>query len=142
MATGGAANIAGMAFIPYYRHIMELLEVNQDLKHTAKGIFKQMACAAGGAAVGGVVMGPVGALVGGIAGSVYGYCNVETYDSMVTIIRNLSDYEKKELVRKVQELVGSSGLEALTTFVGQQVNREILLNVVRQFANEASKKGG
>ena len=32
------------------------------------GIFKQMACAAGGAAVGGVVGGPQGALFGGIAG--------------------------------------------------------------------------
>ena len=40
-----------------------------------------------------------------------------------------------------QEVVGSSGLEALTTFVASQVNREILLNVVREFAKHASKGG-
>ena len=35
---------------------------------SCSGIFQQMACAAGGAAVGGVVGGPPGALLGGIVG--------------------------------------------------------------------------
>ena len=40
-----------------------------------------------------------------------------------------------------QELVGSNGLEALTTFVASQVNREVLINVVREFAKHATKGG-
>ena len=75
-----------------------------------------------------------------VTGSVIGYCKSDEYSSMVTVLKNLSDAEKQELVKKVQELVGSSALEALTAFIGSQVQRELLLNVVRQFAND--KTGG
>lgn len=126
-----AANLAGLAFIPYYKHLMEILETNADLKKTSKGIFKQMAWAAGGSCAGGVVAGPPGALVGGIVGAVYGYCTSDNYDSMLTVIRNLSDSDKQRLVEKVQELVGSSTLEALTAFIGSQVQRELLINCIR-----------
>ena len=40
------------------------------------GIFKQMAWAAGGACVGGVVAGPPGALVGSIAGKSKVWCKL------------------------------------------------------------------
>ena len=59
---------------------------------------------------------------------------------MLTVIRNLTDAEKRELVERVQELVGTTGLEALTTFIGMQINREILLNLVKTFAENS--KGG
>lgn len=135
-----AANLAGIAFIPYYKHLMELLETNAELKKTSKGIFKQMAWAAGGTCVGGVVAGPPGALAGGIIGAVYGYCVSDSYDSMLNVIRNLSDTEKRRLVEKVQELVGSSTLEALTAFIGSQVQREMLLNCIRTVLQ--NKSGG
>lgn len=135
-----AANVLGMAFMPYYRHIMSILETDKELKKTAKGIFHQVAYAAVGAAAGGVVAGPAGAMVGGIAGSVYGYMTVDPYDSMVEVIRNLTDEEKENLVNKVKELVGSSSIEALVSFVGQQVNREVFVNLVRQFTENS--KGG
>lgn len=32
-----AANLAGLMFLPYYRHIMEILETDKSLKSTAKG---------------------------------------------------------------------------------------------------------
>ena len=76
------------------------------------------------------------------SGSYLGYRTVHNYDSMVEVIRGLSDTEKAELVRKVQELVGSTSIEALITFIGQQVNREIFVNLVREFANQANKSGG
>ncbi|KAK2146640.1 hypothetical protein LSH36_593g01027 [Paralvinella palmiformis] len=133
-----AANLVGMAFIPYYRHIVDLLDTNQELKKTAHGIFHQVAYAAGGTAIGGIVAGPPGALIG----SYLGYRTVNDYDSMVEVIRGLSDAEKADLVRKVQALVGSTSLEALTGFIGQQVNREIFVNLVREFANHANKSGG
>ena len=75
-------------------------------------------------------------------GSYLGYRTVNPYDSMVEVLRGLSDAEKEDLVRKVKELVGSGGIEALTTFIGQQVNREIFLNLAREFANTAGKAGG
>ena len=64
---------------------------------------------------------------------------VDHYDNLIKVLRGLSDDEKKELVRRVQELVGSTGLEALTAFIGSQVSRELLLNLVKDFANQ---KGG
>ncbi|KAL4227947.1 hypothetical protein ACF0H5_013386 [Mactra antiquata] len=135
-----AANIAGMAFIPYYKHLMDLLETNKELKKTSVGIFKQMAWAAGGTCAGGVVAGPPGALVGGIVGAVYGYCKSDNYSSMISVLKNLTDAEKKILVEKVQELVGSSTVEALTSFIGSQVQRELLINCIRQVLK--NKDGG
>jgi hypothetical protein len=64
-------------------------------------------------------------------GAVYGYCTSDNYDSMLTVIRNLSDSDKQRLVEKVQELVGSPTLEALTAFIGSQVQRELLINCIR-----------
>ena len=32
-----ASNVVGMAFIPYYRHIMNILETDKDLKKTFSG---------------------------------------------------------------------------------------------------------
>ncbi|KAI0212207.1 hypothetical protein LSAT2_002884 [Lamellibrachia satsuma] len=133
--------MAGMMFLPYYSHIMKLLETNKELKRTVKGIFQQMACAAGGAAVGGVVGGPPGALLGGIVGSVAGYMTVDSYDSMVKVLRDMSDKDKQRLVKGVQQLVGSSTLEALTAFLGQQVNREIFMHFVKEFSSQV-KSGG
>ena len=75
-----------------------------------------------------------------ILGSVMGYMYTETYESLLDVLKTLSDHEKKELVEKVQETVGSSGLEALIAFVGTQVNREILMSVIREFMN--NKQGG
>ena len=63
------------------------------------------------------------------------------YDSMIEVIRGLSDEDKKKLVEKVQTLVGSSGIEALTSFIATQVNREMFINVVREFASKATSGG-
>ncbi|XP_067657090.1 protein C19orf12 homolog [Haliotis asinina] len=135
-----AANVLGMAFVPYYNHLMNLLETNKELKKTATGIFMQVAWGAGGTIAGGVVGGPVGAMVGGIAGSVIGYCLSDEYQSMIKVLKELTDEDKKRLVNQVQEVVGSSGIEALTRFIRQQAQREILLNVLNKFTTDL--KGG
>lgn len=135
-----AANLAGLAFIPYYSHLMELLKTNAELRKTATGIFKQVAWAAGGTAVGGVVGGPLGAMVGGVTGSWLGYKFSNDYDSLITVIQELTDQEKQELVTKVQELVGSISIEALTRFIGAQVQREALLTLLRNVVS--GKQGG
>ena len=66
---------------------------------------------------------------------------VDPYDSMVEVVRNLTDEEKENLVNKVQELVGSSSLEAMLSFVGQQVNRELFVHLIREFTQKTSKGG-
>ena len=58
---------------------------------------------------------------------------------MVTVLKNLTDAEKQNLVNKVQELVGGVGLEELTEFISSQVQRKLLINCLRQFINN---KGG
>ena len=32
-----ASNCAGMLFVPYYNHLMEILNTDPNLRHTAKG---------------------------------------------------------------------------------------------------------
>ena len=53
----------------------------------------------------------------------------------------MSDEEKQELVKRVQELVGSTSIEALTQFIGTQVQREMFASVIREFAKNLSKGG-
>ncbi|KAL3866371.1 hypothetical protein ACJMK2_043674 [Sinanodonta woodiana] len=128
------ADMAGSLFIPYYNYIVHILETHKELKKTSIGIFRHMAWAASGVAVGGLVAGPPGALLGGIAGSVYGYLRSDDYQSLVTVVRALSDSEREELVRRVQELVGSKTVEALSTFIGGgPTERENFINLIREF---------
>ena len=43
------------------------------------------------------------------SGDIRGYATVDDYDSMLKVLRGLSDEDKKQLVARVQELVfGSS----------------------------------
>ncbi|KAH9520369.1 hypothetical protein Btru_060603 [Bulinus truncatus] len=136
-----AANLLGMAFIPYYDHLMNLLKTNPELHKTAKGIFKQVAWGASGTIVGGVIGGPFGAMVGGLAGSVIGYRMSDDYQSLIEVLQDFTDDEKAELVKRVQELVGSTSIEALTRFIGIQAQRSSLLNLLRAAASEISKGG-
>ncbi|KAH9520364.1 Bis(5'-adenosyl)-triphosphatase enpp4 [Bulinus truncatus] len=99
-----AANLLGMAFIPYYDHLMNLLKTNPELHKTAKGIFKQVTWGASGTIVGGVIGGPFGAMVGGLAGSVIGYRMSDDYQSLIEVLQDFTDDEKAELVKRVQEL--------------------------------------
>ena len=66
---------------------------------------------------------------------------VDNYESMVTILRDMSDADKERMVSGVQELVGSSSLEALAVFLGQQVKREMFMHFVKEFASQL-KSGG
>ncbi|GFN75704.1 hypothetical protein PoB_000221000 [Plakobranchus ocellatus] len=136
-----AAHLAGMALIPYYEHLMSLLKTNPELHKTAKGMFKQVAWGACGTVAGAAVGGPFGAMVGGIAGSLIGYRLSDDYQSLIDVMQDLSDAEKEELVKKVQELVGSSSIEALTRYIGSQAQRSALLNLLRSAVNEMSKGG-
>ncbi|KAI8792957.1 hypothetical protein BgiMline_002966 [Biomphalaria glabrata] len=134
-----AANILGMAFIPYYDHLMNLLKTNPELHKTARGIFKQVAWGAAGTIAGGVVGGPFGAMVGGVAGSFIGYRMSDDYQSLIEVLQDLTDEEKAELVKRVQELVGGTTIEALTRFIGTQAQRSSLLHLLRSAASELSK---
>jgi hypothetical protein len=76
-----------------------------------------------------------------VSGSIIGYCRADEYTAMVTVLKNLSTSDKEELVRKVQELVGTTGIEGLTRFIGSQVQREMLLGLLREVMT-GSKAGG
>ena len=75
------------------------------------------------------------------AGAAVGYATVDNYESMLKVLREMSDEDKERLVARVQELVGSSSLEALTSFIASQVNRELFATAVREFASRV-KSGG
>lgn len=130
-----------MAYIPYYNHLIELLETNEEFKKSFAGILKQVAWSAGGACAGGVLAGPPGALVGGIAGSVIGYLQTDSYDAMINVVKDLPDREKEELVEKIQMLVGENGVDDLVNFIGIQEKRDKLLHLIRNYLNEMKRSG-
>jgi len=68
-----------------------------------------------------------------LTGGLYGYTRVSEYDSLIKVLRDMNNEQKKELVSKVQQLVGSGGIEALTEFIGSQVKRELFVNLVHSF---------
>ncbi|XP_005102240.1 uncharacterized protein LOC101859797 isoform X2 [Aplysia californica] len=136
-----AANLVGMAFIPYYDHLMGILKTNPELAKTAKGIFKQVAWGAAGTVAGAAFGGPFGAMVGGIAGSMLGYRMSDDYQSLIDVLQDLTEEDKEELVKRVQELVGSSSIEALTRYIGTQAQRSALLNLLRSAATDLGKGG-
>ena len=74
-------------------------------------------------------------------GSIYGYMTVTDYDSLIKVLRNMSDDNKRKLVAKVQDLVGGSGIEMLTRCIQMQVNRELFVNTVRDFASKIANGG-
>jgi len=57
------------------------------------------------------------------------------------VLREMNDEDKERLVARVKELVGSSSLEALTSFIASQANRELFATAVREFAAQV-KSGG
>ena len=129
-----AAGVLGMAFIPYYNQLMEILSTDEDLRKSAKGIWKQIKHNVYAGAAGGVIGGgPLGAMLGGIAGAFVGYMLVDNYDSMITVLKNMSNSEKERLVQKVQELVGGTEIEPLNRFIGNQAQREVLLQLIQGF---------
>ncbi|OWF53982.1 uncharacterized protein LOC110445537 [Mizuhopecten yessoensis] len=125
MAEGG-----GVDYKTYFVQLIKILETNQEMKKSIKGILKQVAYGAGGTAVGGVLFGAAGALVGGVAGSLIGYMSSDDYQSMIKIMINLSDSKKKELVKKVQELVRSVLIDALVQFLTSEENRTALIQLI------------
>jgi len=60
---------------------------------------------------------------------------------MVAVIGDLTPEEQQNLVNKVQELVGSTGIEALTRFIGSQAQRSCLIDLLRSAASELTKGG-
>ena len=65
--------------------------------------------------------------------------HADDYTALITVLKEMSDLEKRRMVEKVQELVGSTGIEALVGFVGQQVNRELFAKLIQDFAKSGSK---
>ena len=57
----------------------------------------------------------------------------DDYSSMMDVLRGLTDEEKENLVNEVQGVVGSTGVEDLTSFIGSPGQREALINCIREF---------
>ncbi|XP_006813155.1 uncharacterized protein LOC102803710 [Saccoglossus kowalevskii] len=124
----------------YYDHIMFVMATNDQLKKSATGVAKQTAWTASGSVVGGVVGGPAGALVGAVLGAAIGYWSAEDYEATITVLKNLNDEDKQELVKRVQMMVGSTGLDALTDWLKISTNHRIFIEAVRAIISKATQK--
>ena len=65
---------------------------------------------------------------------------VDSYESMLTVLRDMSDEDKETLVNKVKELVGSGNVKVLTDFLAEHDNVKVFLSRVRIFTEEVSKR--
>lgn len=95
-----------------YRELMQFLTESRDMRKAAQGSLKQGLCAAGGAAAGGFVLGPVGGLVGGIGGSIYGFLTAGDYDGAVVQIMKLEKEEQQRLMSDVGGVLRTAGATA------------------------------
>lgn len=83
--------VLGMVFIFYYNQLMIIFEINDELKKSVKGIFKQMVWVVGGIVVGGVLLGFSGVMIGGVVGFFVGYMCLDEYIVMIKVLKNFND---------------------------------------------------
>ena len=133
-------SVLGMVFIPYYNELITLLETNKELKKSFRAIAKQAAWPAGLSAVGGALRGAKGALIGGAAGLLIGYLCSDEYTPMIKVLKNLNDEDKEKVVKAVQELVRSSSINALTSFIQNPVGMKQFIKVLRDVVGDIKKK--
>lgn len=116
----------------YFDELLEILKTNEELRKSAQGIFKQMAWAAGGTAVGGVVLGPAGAMAGGLVGSAIGYLASDEYTALIKAYENLNDRDKKKIVTATRKLVKSDNIVQFQRFIKDERNRKMFLKLAKE----------
>lgn len=116
-----------------YQSIMRIAETDPNLRKTFQGVVHQVYCAGGGAAVGGLVGGPFGAVIGTLVGMAVGYFTVKDYKSLIVVLQNMSDADRRRFVAEVQQLIGSSTQDVLLAFVRSEANRKKLLDIFQKF---------
>lgn len=67
------------------------------------------------------------------SGTAFGYFTVKDYNSLIIVLQNMSDADKRRLVKEVELLIGSSMQDVLLTFVKSEANCKQLLDVFRKF---------
>uniref|UniRef100_A0A914XTV0 Uncharacterized protein n=1 Tax=Plectus sambesii TaxID=2011161 RepID=A0A914XTV0_9BILA len=128
---------ASVASLVYLNKVFEILTESREMKKTFIGIAKQTGYTASGAAIGGIVAGPAGAFVGAVFGAWAGYATAEDYQSMVNVVRTLSDDQKYRLEQKIQALVGSVSIEQFVTWLQTEGHRQLLLSVLGEAVKAA-----
>ncbi|KAK7493539.1 hypothetical protein BaRGS_00015250, partial [Batillaria attramentaria] len=131
-----AISVAGMEFISYYDHLMEILTGIPELQRTGTGMLTQASSFFGGALLGETFGGPGGAAIGGFIGGVVGYMFTDFYDPLIKGLRQLTSDEKREVVNRVQEHVGSEAEESLSTYVATETGRVDLIKLLRKFKRD------
>lgn len=117
-------------------NLVKILENNPNLKKSFQGILYQMSCTAAGTVVGGACFGPLGAAAGSIGGAVYGYVTVSDYESMIVVLRGMSDENKRQLVARIKQLIGSIAVEVVTAYLNMQTNCDKLAKLLQDFLRE------
>jgi hypothetical protein len=84
----------------------------------------------------GRVFGPLGAAAGSIGGAVYGYVTVSDYESMIVVLRGMSDENKRQLVARIKQLIGSIAVEVVTAYLNMQTNCDKLAKLLQDFLRE------
>ncbi|CAR99539.1 Protein CBG27772 [Caenorhabditis briggsae] len=89
--------------ITYLSLVVDHVNSNKTVSHTAKQISKQAGCAVAGTVVGGVLAGPIGAAVGSVVGAGIGLSVSDKYDGVLQKLLKLSEDEQFNLVQEVGE---------------------------------------
>ncbi|ULT82902.1 hypothetical protein L5515_018122 [Caenorhabditis briggsae] len=94
--------------ITYLSLVVDHVNSNKTVSHTAKQISKQAGCAVAGTVVGGVLAGPIGAAVGSVVGAGIGLSVSDKYDGVLQKLLKLSEDEQFNLVQEIRNLVGEN----------------------------------
>lgn len=123
----------------YYGRLLHIIEVNDELKRTWKGIAIQCGLPMLGGFLGGFFGGKGGAAIGTVIGAIIAYPITDRYLSMVRVLKGLNDYEREQLVHNVCILVGDATIDALTAYIMSADNRKKLINLLMNFAKNLKK---
>jgi hypothetical protein len=94
----------------HYQVVMEFLQNNDRMKHTAINSLRQGLICGSSAVIGGIVLGPIGGLVGGIIGSIYSYTSTPHYDGIVQQMIHMDDVQKRnQLLNSIRLCLLHSG---------------------------------
>ncbi|CAB3410466.1 unnamed protein product [Caenorhabditis bovis] len=118
----------------YLHHVLQYAQKNHNLRNTLSGILKQGGYAAAGAGIGGAAGGPLGALIGTLAAAIIGYSETDDYESILSLLRDLTPEEKNNLANEVKSMVGSSTLSDFEEWFKNFNHQEMLFKLFSAFA--------
>ena len=130
-------------YIHYYHQLIEILEKSKDMKDTVFGRQSLMLVIwiVFGAVIGGYLGQIIGVLIGAVAGFFIANYMYQRYETMLFVLKNLTDTEKLELVIRIQACVRSQRIDDFAKFIETFSQRDSVIPILAEFVDTKLRRG-